>query len=776
MSNTGMTMRYPATRWQDALPTGSGIVGALLYGNVKNENIVLNHDGLFYPAANPPVVDVSAGLPKMRELISKGKCREAAKLLRDDYDKKAKEQGLGTKESLSPYQPFCTLSLSSVTDGPFADYRRGLDFSTAKAWVKWKDARSAYQREVFVSRVTDTIHVRIKSDVAGSLNYRLSLGPIVSEQGDEKNICHSSFRNTEPSWERLASVDDGNIMFQAKYPNGYSYGALGEVKHLGGDLRIDDGVLVVSDADEIQISVSLYLDRSPEEAESQWRQNLSSTTNSFDEAYEEHIKLHKDLFDRVSLNLGSSEEMSNEELLLKAYDNEISPAVVQKMFDYGRYLLIASSRAGGEPSNLQGIWNGDYAPAWNCDIHTDENVQMNYWQAMPAGLPETALPLFEYFESYMDDFRENARVNYGCRGIQVPLAMTRHGKTNPHSYGYWTGAAAWLGQHFYDYFLFTGDQKFLRERVIPWLKEVALFYEDFLVESDDGQLHVIPSLSPENRPSNGNSMVAIDATMDVALCREVLKNLSDGCDVLGIEIEGVKKWREMRDRLPAYKANEEGAIREWLHTDFDDNYHHRHQSHLYPLFPGLEITKESDPETFEACRVAVEKRLVIGLNSQTGWSMAHMANIYARLGEGDRSLECLEILLRSSTGANLFTYHNDWRNMGMSSGGDGLPPFQIDANMGISSAVLEMLAYSRPGQLKLLPALPTAWPKGSMKGLRARGGLTVNIDWNRSEGELSLEVTSQTSQEVEILVPEWAKGFGENRLSLIEGVQKNLGA
>jgi len=272
--------------------------------------------------------------------------------------------------------------------------------------------------------------------------------------------------------------------------------------------------------------------------------------------------------------------MSNEELLLKAYDNEISPAVVQKMFDYGRYLLIASSRAGGEPSNLQGIWNGDYAPAWNCDIHTDENVQMNYWQAMPAGLPETALPLFEYFESYMDDFRENARVNYGCRGIQVPLAMTRHGKTNPHSYGYWTGAAAWLGQHFYDYFLFTGDQKFLRERVIPWLKEVALFYEDFLVESDDGQLHVIPSLSPENRPSNGNSMVAIDATMDVALCREVLKNLSDGCDVLGIEIEGVKKWREMRDRLPAYKANEEGAIREWLHTDFDDNYHHRHQFDL----------------------------------------------------------------------------------------------------------------------------------------------------------------------------------------------------
>lgn len=285
---------------------------------------------------------------------------------------------------------------------------------------------------------------------------------------------------------------------------------------------------------------------------------------------------------------------------------------------------------------------------------------MNYWQAFPGNLAELTLCVFDYFERYLNDYRDNAKKLYGCRGILVPIAQTTHGIAFPTIWTNWISAAGWLGQLFYDYFLFTGDREFLSNRAVPWLKETALFYEDFLYEGPDGKLVFSPSLSPENVPSGQDmGLLTINATMDVAICREVLSNLCDACDLLSIEQKGVSHWRNMLSKLPEYEINEDGALREWLYPKFKDNYHHRHQSHIYPLFPGLEITQETHPELYEACRVAVEKRLVIGLTSQSGWSMAHIANIYARLGEGNRALECLEILSRSSMGPNLFTYHND---------------------------------------------------------------------------------------------------------------------
>ncbi|HJN15393.1 MAG TPA: glycoside hydrolase family 95 protein, partial [Armatimonadota bacterium] len=302
---------------------------------------------------------------------------------------------------------------------------------------------------------------------------------------------------------------------------------------------------------------------------------------------------------------------------------------------------------------------------------------------------------------------------------------------------------------------------FLRERALPFMREVALFYEDFFVTDDDGLYMSIPSNSPENTPGNlwgGEGMGAqlettINATMDFAIAKELLTNLIEGARTVGQHANEISTWEAMLGRIPPYQVNEDGAVREWMHPFFDDNYHHRHQSHLYPIFPGTEVTEESDPELFAAFRVAAEKRLVVGLKEQSGWSLAHLANNYARLGEGDRALECLEILSRSCLFGNLYTAHNDWRDMGITV---DMPwaPFQIDGNMGWTAAVQEMLMFSKPGMLKLLPALPGKWTRGSVSGLLARGGIEVEMKWDTDEGTFEATLESRTDQTVRVRMPD----------------------
>lgn len=749
-----MVMRFPATRWQDAMPVGSGVVGALVYGNIQNDTILLNHDALYYPKGRFNSIDVSDLLPEVRRLIDEGKCREAAQVMPDAYAKRAGQESGSTSQGRDPYQPFCSVQLRMGTDGPFRNYRRGVDFDSGRAWVEWTDNAATYTREVFVSRVTDTVFVRVRGSRPGSVSCRVSLSKAQNEQIGQE-LTHTASLPGDVKFESSsdALLDERMISFAARYPNGFSFGANGYLEASGGTVSKAEDSLEIKGADEVVLQVRLWLG-----------ENTAGSYKraEFDSAFSEHAQLHEELFKRVTLSLGldAVTSQSNEEMLMAAYDGEVPESLISTMFEFGRYLLISSSRQGGWPANLQGLWNGDYAPAWNSDIHTDENVQMNYWQAMPGGLQEATLPLFDYFEKYLDDFRENARTIFGCRGILLPIAMTTNGIDTPRTWSCWTAAAGWIGQHFYDYYLYTGDLDFLRKRAVPWLKETALFYEDFLFEGDDGRLMFSPSLSPENSPQNGNSLITINATMDVAICREVLSNLCDACELLGVEQDGVSRWKAMLSKLPDYEINQDGAMKEWLHPAFQDNYHHRHQSHIYPVFPGLEVTEESNPEIYEACRVAVEKRLVIGLTSQTGWSMAHMANIYARLGQGDRALECMEILTRSSTGPNLFTYHNDWRMMGLSCGWGKVPPFQIDANFGIAAAVLEMLVFSKTGLLKLLPAVPSKWSCGRVTGICCRGGITLNMEWDRGRVEFKAELFSKVDQRVAVRLPDWVGEVG----------------
>jgi alpha-L-fucosidase 2 len=275
------------------------------------------------------------------------------------------------------------------------------------------------------------------------------------------------------------------------------------------------------------------------------------------------------------------------------------------------------------------------------------------------------------------------------------------------------------------------------------MKEVALFYEDYIVKGEDGQNMLFPSQSPENVPGNmmkDRVKVQMNSTISFAISKEVFNHLIEACELLDIEQEGVKRWKEQLADMPDYQVNEDDAICEWMHPDFEDNYEHRHQSHIYPVFPGTEVTEESNPEIYEACRVAIEKRLVIGLQSQTGWSMAHMANVYARLGDGERAMDALNILSANFVGENLFTYHDGLRDIGVKT--RTISPFQIDANCGIPAAVMEMLCGSTSDMLRILPALPAAWSTGEFSDMLTRVGVRTSVRWNMEDKTIEVELTA----------------------------------
>ena len=759
-SPRGMSLRQPAVRWEDACPTGNGSIGAMLYGNVCQEHVLLNHEALRRRRPRPPLADVSDLLPRVRELIADGQCAAAARLMPEAMA----ERG-GAGERPDPYLPFGVLRFTHETTAPFAGYRRGVDFESGEAWCRWREAGAAFDRRVLVSRSDDVVVLHQSADRPAARNGALGFASRdgfgqMSRQFATANavatLGGSGFEDGDLPVRLEAGAAGEMFWMSAVTDTGVPYGAVGRVVAHGGSVAAGEGVVSVADADALTVLVALYHDESAEAALPRLRERLAALSGGYEALLAPHREAHRALFRRCTLHLDDADapaEVPNEDLLARAYDGDVPPALIQRMHDLGRFLLIGSSRPGGLPANLQGVWNGDYAPAWAADYHNDENVQMCYWLAGPAQLSDLARPVFDYFESFVDDYRENARKLYGCRGIYVPIVQATHGRMHGLHWVSWTAAAGWLGEHFFDHYRFTGDRAFLAERCVPWLQECLAFYEDFLVEDENGALAFVPSLSPENIPAGAESMVAADATMDVAVCREVLSNLRAACDELGERPEIRARCDALLEHLPAYAVNEHGALREWLDPRFPDNDHHRHQSHLYPFFPGCELTPEETPALVAACREAVERRLTIGLRSQTSWSLIHMAHVFARLGEGARANECLELVTRAEAGPNLLTYHNDWRGMGLSMGWLGTPPFQVEANLGFSSAVLEMLAVSTPVSLRLLPGLPPSWPTGRAEGIGCRGALTLDLAWDTAAGTLSARIAGPAGREVSVGFP-----------------------
>ena len=756
MYQNGMIMRQPATRWQDALPCGNGEIGALVYGNIADELVLLNHEDLWMRTAKPEIPDVSRYLPQCRSLLAAGHYKQAEEFLSD----KLLEAGY-QYPGIDPYHPAFDLHLQCSPDGAFRNYRRAIQFDSGEVTVSWQDDNANWSRQLFISRTDNVLVMRISATSPGQINYLLELQAHDLQQatGMGSGLDVAAAR---PEIDFYNDAENGWLTMRAEYHHGGEFGGLARVITHGGEVHTEASATQISNADDCLIIMKLFANEAAAEALPRLRAEIAALPADYATLLSSHSRVHGELYTRQSFSLAAADSViaSNEELLQESYDGVAPASLMELVFHYGRYLLISSSRPGGLPANLQGLWNGDYSPAWSADFHNDENIQMNYWQALPGNMPEVTLPYFDYYEALLDDYRANARAIYGCRGILTPVAQSTNGMIFPGLWVNWCAGAGWLAQLFFDYWLFTGDRQFLSDRAVPFMKEAALFYEDFLTLDEKGYLFFSPSLSPENEPllSGGNqpSLVTVNATMDVAIARELLSNLCQACELLAIEEEGVARWRDMLAKLPPYQINSDGALCEWLHDDLHDNYHHRHLSHIYPLFPGFELTEESDDQLFHAARVAVEKRFQIGLQSQTGWSFAHMANIYARLGDGDRALTCLQLITRACMGANLLTYHNDWRAQGLSMywGANSRPPFQIDANFGVTAAIQEMLCFSQPGLIKILPALPADWQQGEITGVRCRGNVELSIAWDMTQQQITISLFADTTQTLTIKFPQ----------------------